>query len=139
MAGTPVRKTLGLFLVGFVLATLSSAGAWVSLEKHPYSEKMKGDAKRGMMIYAQLCAACHGEKSMGDGVASPAIDPKPANHTDQGRMGKLSDEHLYGATVGGGLEVNRSANMPAWGPYLDEAEVYDLVAFLRSLAPYRGK
>jgi mono/diheme cytochrome c family protein len=134
-----VGRTLALFLFAFILATLSGAYAWVSLEKHPYNEKRKGDPKRGMMIYGQLCVSCHGDKSMGDGVAAPAIDPKPANHTDQGRMGRLSDEHLYGATVGGGLEVNRSANMPAWGLYLDEGEVYDLVAFLRSLAPFRGK
>jgi mono/diheme cytochrome c family protein len=139
MSRKPLGKAVALFLCAFIVVTLSSAGAWVSLEKHPYSEKKKGDPKRGMMIYAQLCVACHGEKSTGDGVAAPAIEPKPANHTDQGRMGKLSDEHLYSATVGGGLEVNRSANMPAWGLYLDEAEAYDLIAFLRSLAPYRGK
>jgi mono/diheme cytochrome c family protein len=128
-----------LLLLAFSIVTLSSAYGVVSLEKNPFNPKRKGDPKQGMMIYAQLCVACHGERSMGDGVAAPAIEPKPANHTDRGRMGKLSDEHLYNVTVGGGLEVNRSANMPAWGAYLDEEEVYHLTAFLRSLVPYGAK
>jgi mono/diheme cytochrome c family protein len=68
-----------------------------------------------------------------------ALDPKPARHSDGGFMNGLSDEYLVRVIRDGGAAVGKSPLMAPWGGTLSEAQVRDVVAFVRTLAdpPYR--
>jgi mono/diheme cytochrome c family protein len=96
------------------------------------------DPARGAPLYAQYCATCHGPKGEGDGPLSPTLNPKPAKHSDGGYMNQLSDEHLFKTIKEGGPAVGKSPLMAPWGGTLTDAQIHDVVAFVRTLAdpPY---
>jgi len=98
------------------------------------------DAKQGEQLYATYCASCHGPRGDGDGPAAVALDPKPAKHHDGAYMNALSNEHLFKVVKEGGPAVGKSALMAPWGGTLSDAQIWDVVAFVRSLAepPYTG-
>lgn len=98
------------------------------------------DPREGARLYATYCASCHGARGAGDGPAAAALDPRPARHDDGAFMNALSNEHLFRVIEGGGVAVGKSPRMAPWGGTLSEQEIWDVVAFLRSLAnpPYRG-
>lgn len=79
-------------------------------------------ARRGMAIFAQQCAACHGADGKGDR-----------------RFGapNLTDKiWLYGgdkATIVESIANGRAGAMPAWGDRLDPATVKMLAAYVHSL------
>lgn len=93
-----------------------------------------GDAARGKVKYALLCASCHGAAGAGDGPASAALNPKPAHHNDGAYMNALSNEHLVKVITQGGAAVGKSPMMAPWGGALRPNDVLDVVAFVRSLA-----
>lgn len=97
-----------------------------------------GDAARGAAPYATYCASCHGVKGDGDGPLAAALDPKPTRHSDGAYMNALDDAHLYKAIAEGGAAVGKSPTMAPWAGTLDEQQIRDVVAFVRSLAvpPY---
>ena len=93
-----------------------------------------GDAGAGAPLYATYCVSCHGPRGDGDGPASAGLNPKPARHSDAAYMNPLSDEHLFTVIKGGGPAVGKSPLMPSWGGALSDAQIRDLVAFVRTLA-----
>jgi mono/diheme cytochrome c family protein len=98
------------------------------------------DASRGAAHYQTLCASCHGPRGAGDGPAGAGLDPKPARHDDGAYMNALSNEHLFRVIKEGGAAVGKSPLMAPWGGALDDDQIRDVIAFLRSLAqpPYTG-
>jgi mono/diheme cytochrome c family protein len=76
----------------------------------------------------------------GDGPAAAGLNPKPAKHTDGSYMNGLSNDHLYLVIEKGGTAVGKSALMTPWGSVMSEKQIWDVVAFTRSLAvpPYTG-
>lgn len=98
------------------------------------------DASRGATLYAANCASCHGATGAGDGPAGLALVPKPARHDDGVYMNALSNEHLFKVVKEGGPAVGKSPLMAPWGGMLTDAQIWDVVAFVRSLAnpPYQG-
>lgn len=95
---------------------------------------LRGDAAEGAVIYGQFCVTCHGSSGKGDGPAAAGLNPKPADHTDAAYMGGLSDEHLYRVIQKGGAAVGKSPLMAPWGGALNDAQIRDLVAYLRQLS-----
>jgi mono/diheme cytochrome c family protein len=95
---------------------------------------------RGAAHYQTLCASCHGPRGAGDGPAGQALDPKPAHHDDGKYMNALSNEHLFKVIKEGGASVGKSPLMAPWGGALNDAQIRDVVAYVRSLAdpPYTG-
>ena len=79
-------------------------------------------------------------KGKGDGMAAKALPAKPADHTNGAIMNPLSDKWLVDVISKGGGAVGKSSFMPAWGGALNEKQIRDLVAFIRTLAvpPYKG-
>lgn len=82
----------------------------------------QGAAGRGAQIFADNCAACHGEKGAGNkDVGAP----------------NLSDSiWLYGGAkddVRKSIETGRGGRMPAWKPRLDEATLRALTLYVASL------
>lgn len=98
------------------------------------------DATQGAALYAANCASCHGAVGAGDGPAGAALVPKPARHDDGAYMNALTNEHLFRVVKEGGPAVGKSPLMAPWGGMLNDAQIWDLVAFMRSLAkpPYPG-
>ncbi len=99
------------------------------------------DAAKGAPLYAANCAACHGPRGDGDGPTAVALTPKPAKHSDGGYMNALTNEHLFKVIKEGGQSVGKSPMMAPWGGVLSDAQIWDVVAFVRSLSkpPYTGK
>ena len=98
-------------------------------------KKEKGDPKLGKQKYVEnmRCSACHGESGIGDGPAAVALNPKPRNYTDCAVMSKKSDAELFKVIKEGGPAVGLSPLMAPFGSQLNDKEVWDVVAFIRSI------
>ncbi len=83
--------------------------------------------------YDTYCVQCHGIDRNGRGLNSRDMSVQPRDHTDAKGMGGLPDEEMFNAIKKGGLAVNKSVLMPAWGSVMDDAEINELVAYLRHL------
>jgi mono/diheme cytochrome c family protein len=92
------------------------------------------DVTRGRALYGQYCASCHGPEGEGDGPVAAGLNPKPAKHSDGRYMNALSDEHLFRVIKEGGAAVGKSPLMAPWGGTLRDEQIWDVVAFVRSLA-----
>ena len=88
----------------------------------------------GRKLYASYCATCHGDKGKGDGMAAKSLPAKPADHTNGATMNPLTDKFLVEIISKGGSAVGKSSFMPSWGSALDEKQIRELVAFIRTLA-----
>ncbi len=91
----------------------------------------KGDAAKGKTVYDNYCAACHGPEGKGDGVAAQALDPKPRDLSDAAFTSTVTNEHLYKVIDEGGPAVGLSPLMASWGGMLSEADINDVIAFIR--------
>lgn len=93
-----------------------------------------GDPQQGATHYASLCASCHGARGDGQGPAAAGLNPKPARHDDGTAMNDLSNDYLFKIIKEGGAAVGKSPLMAPWGGTLSDAQIWDVVAFVRSLA-----
>ncbi len=100
----------------------------------------------GKKLYAQNCAACHGEKGAGNGVFAEDLAEAsesstqtmsrsgemsrqtPADFTDPSRMLGASPALLQGKILRGGM----GTGMPMWGSIFTEQQIWDLAAYLYS-------
>lgn len=95
---------------------------------------VSGDPKAGETQYKTFCESCHGPGGNGEGPAAAALNPKPAKHNDGGYMNALTNEHLKKVISEGGAAVGKSPLMAPWGGVLNEQQVMDVVAYVRTLA-----
>jgi len=97
-------------------------------------------------LYAQNCAACHGENGAGDGVfaddlaaaselstqtmsgAEDMTMQSPVDFTNPTRMLGASPALLQGKILRGGM----GTGMPMWGSIFTEEQIWDLIAYLYS-------
>ena len=93
----------------------------------------------GGKLYASYCSSCHGDKGKGDGIAAGSLPVKPKDHTNGAVMNQLTDQSLTDVISKGGGAVGKSGFMPAWGASLNDKQVRDIVAYIRTLAvpPYK--
>jgi len=100
----------------------------------------------GKQLYAQNCAACHGENGAGDGVfaddlaiagessmqtmegAMDMVMQSPVDFTDPQRMLGASPALLQGKILRGGM----GTGMPMWGSIFTEQQIWDLIAYIYS-------
>ncbi len=100
----------------------------------------------GQRLYAQNCAACHGETGTGDGVIAPSLEKTPVpgmaltrqesvtghetvapiNFTDAKNMLGASEAILEGKIIRGGM----GTGMPYWGPILTREQIQALVDYV---------
>ncbi|MBC8161520.1 MAG: c-type cytochrome [Roseiflexaceae bacterium] len=81
----------------------------------------------GQQLYRSYCATCHGTTGRGDGPAMQGAAPL-ADLTPRVQPGVLSDAELYQRIAAG---IPDTA-MPAYAGQLTEAQIWHLVAYLRS-------
>ena len=79
----------------------------------------------GEPIYVGVCASCHGDNGLGDGLASVALEKKPSDLSVHVPL--HSDTILY-EFIRDGIGVG----MPAQGDLLSEDEMWHLVNYLRA-------
>ena len=99
----------------------------------------QGDVAAGKATYDYMCAMCHGREGKGDGPTAAVLNPKPRDHTNGGYMNELKDDYLFKIIKEGGASVGKSQLMPAWSIQVKDQGVWDLVAYIRTLAvpPYK--
>jgi mono/diheme cytochrome c family protein/plastocyanin len=127
-------------------ANLSDAQKWDVVAYLWQSNSTPEAFANGRELYAQNCAACHGENGAGDGVFADdlakageasmqsmagAMDMSmqaPVDFTDPKRMLGASPALLQGKILRGGM----GTGMPMWGSIFTEEEISDLIAYLYS-------
>ena len=87
----------------------------------------------GAATFASFCATCHGPAGKGDGPAAIALDPKPADLSAADFWTSRTDEGVKKVIVEGGAASGLSPVMPAWGASLSEAQIDEVLAFLKTL------
>ena len=110
------------------------------------SNTTKESLTNGGQLYAQNCAACHGENGAGDGVFADDLQAAgdssmqsmngsaemsmqtPVDFTDPTRMLGASPVLLQGKILRGGM----GTGMPMWGSIFTEEQIWDLIAYLYS-------
>lgn len=93
----------------------------------------KGDPKQGEELYLERCVLCHGSQGQGwdwhQRVEKPPIPIPDLAKT----VSQRSDRYLFEIIKGGGEAVGKTRFMPPFGFQLSDREVWDLVAFMRTL------
>jgi mono/diheme cytochrome c family protein len=87
-----------------------------------------GDPDKGKAIYEKLCIACHGTQGKGDGPAGLMMMPRPADFTSQKIKSKPDAELIKSIQEG-----RPPTTMSAFKGQLSEAQIHDVLAYVRSL------
>ena len=98
----------------------------------PTDSKAEGDAAKGGEVYKTYCATCHGDTGKGDGIAAAALDPKPRDLSNAEYVSGLTDAHIKKVASEGGASVGMSPAMPAWGGIIPEADIDNIIAYIRA-------
>ena len=88
---------------------------------------------RGRQVYQHYCQICHGKTGQGDGFNAAMLDPPPRNFSDEAFWKQTNDESLTAVISQGGKAVDKSVLMPPWGHTLDEQQIRDVIAYLRTV------
>ena len=80
---------------------------------------------RGTTLFKTNCVLCHGPSGRGDGAVAASLDPRPADLVVMAGMHPAGD-FAWKIANGRGM-------MPAWNELLSEAEIWDLVNFIKRL------
>jgi mono/diheme cytochrome c family protein len=113
----------------YPLVIILSLAMWTD-PSHSERSKFRPNLDAGQQIYRQNCINCHGSAGKGDGVAAPQLDPKPADLTSAKTQDKKDPELLEVIKFG-----RPGTSMSAWTTTLDDDEIQNVLAYVRSLKP----
>jgi mono/diheme cytochrome c family protein/plastocyanin len=126
--------------------SISESQRWDVVAYLWQSNTTKESLANGQRLYAQNCAACHGENGNGDGVFSDDLAAAgeasmqtmtgsmemsmqaPVDFTDPKRVLGASPALLQGKILRGGM----GTGMPMWGSIFTEDQIWDLIAYIFS-------
>jgi len=98
-----------------------------------------GDPAKGKIIFTTNCASCHGESGKGDGPVGAALNPHPRDFTkaefkfDAAKDGKPgSDAALTQVIKNGAAAYGGSPLMAPWGGTLSDADIQNVIAYIRT-------
>ncbi|MBE3087627.1 MAG: c-type cytochrome [Chloroflexi bacterium] len=115
------------------LASLSNSDLWDLVAYIWQSNTTPEGLAEGQRLFAQNCAACHGETGRGNGVFSGDIKAlagkTPANFSDPATMLGAGPALLQGKILRGGM----GTGMPSWGPIFADQQTWDLVSYLYTI------
>ncbi len=121
-------------------SNLSDAQIWDVVALAWRSATTDAILARGAQLFTRDCVACHGEQGRGDGPAGrdlpglekmmPEAKRGPADFTNLQRMAGLSDAHLQGKLLRGGM----GTGMPEFGSLYTDDEQWAVIAFVRGFA-----
>jgi mono/diheme cytochrome c family protein len=81
----------------------------------------------GEEIFMSSCQTCHGPEGHGDGPASSALNPAPKNLAEL--QADVGDDYLFWRIT----EGKDGTSMIAWEGILTEDQIWQIVAFIRTL------
>ncbi len=113
---TPLILSFGLFLAG------TAYGA---------------DVDAGKAVYDRFCIYCHGPKGEGDGPAGSLSGVPTGDLSNKAYMSLLSDQELHDR-IAWGEERFPYLQMPGWRSSLSDDEIWNVVAYIRTLAVDKG-
>jgi mono/diheme cytochrome c family protein len=134
---TRARK---LFLA-LIFAVLCVVAVFAYYENKPW--KVPAEAKRrpnpiqpfapalaaGRAIYLDKCTQCHGQTGKGDGPDAASYYPSPTSLVDAKHMNNITDGEIF-------YQISEGRKpMPAFKRKLSEEQRWQLVLYIRSLAP----
>jgi len=90
------------------------------------------DLNAAKQMFGELCARCHGPQGFGDGPDGATLSTKPRNFHDCVIMAKDADDKVFKEIKGGSASIGRSNDMPSWGEALEDNDVRNLVAYVRT-------
>ncbi len=116
-----------------VLRWMMIATREASIESHAKNIKapILGSAtqiENGFRSYREMCAVCHTPPSGSDSPIKQGLNPPPPDLAEA-EDHAMSNAELFWVIKNG----IRMTGMPAWGPSHDDAEIWDIVAFLKAL------
>ena len=118
-----------VFIVSFSVNAVAQT-AWVAPKSsdiilNPLKNE-QNSIKQGKIIFQQLCAICHGDKGKGDGIASAALNPKPANFTKE-KFYSQSDGAVYWKLTNG------RTPMAPYKEVLSDEKRWQIVNYIKTL------
>ena len=134
----PMKKILFLVWVGSLLlsacgtssdasnsdGTPAAVPAEYGGKTNPFGPEAADD---GAKVFATNCVPCHGPQGHGDGMASQSLDPKPKNLA--AFQASVGDDYLFWRIN----EGKPGTSMVAWKGILTEEQIWQTVAFIRTL------
>lgn len=121
------RPLLALLVVLAAIGGFTGGLAWLLDTPPP-----PAGASRAERLYLGLCSTCHGADGRGSWRAALFLI-RPGDLTDGARLGRYSDQYLFDVIKHGGSPIGRPG-MPAFGATLSDAEIQELVRYVRGLA-----
>ncbi len=136
-----VRLTLGGIsgLYPFTATSPDAHGKTVSLLIPEYAAGYQQQV--GFQVNATYCSRCHDSNSTVEQVSNyDNLAVKPHAFTSGDIYNKLSHADLSNIIAHGGVAVNRSALMPAYGWTLSKPEIEAVISYIRLISdpPYRA-
>jgi len=117
-------RVLGRAATGVLLLAWTDAAA----------AQPRGDPANGRELYAEKCVLCHGHQGRGwDWTAKVEKPPIPVPDLTR-LIPERDDRSLFAVVRDGGEAVGKTRFMPPFGFQLSDDDVWDIVAYLRSLA-----
>ena len=126
----------GVYVKARILYILHSIALYTLTTIH-VAVAAPGNVQAGTVVYARLCVSCHGPTGQGGGMAAMLAVP-PRNLTDQAYMTTRSDQQLFDVISKGGAAMGLSTTMTAFGTQLTEQQIWDTVAYVRTLTALRS-
>jgi mono/diheme cytochrome c family protein len=121
---------LTLLMIGLGLFYLSRPVSIQSAQVNPIPPNSDSVAA-GQALFATDCVPCHGASGKGDGPVGLTLNPRPADLTLHAIPGVHTDAQLF-EWISDGFPGSR---MPAFRSVLSDTDRWNLVNFIRTLAP----
>lgn len=137
------REALALGIAVPVAMIIGAAG-WLLWPDGPSGRADPSDAEQvalGATVYAEQCASCHGADLAGEPdwrTPLPTGGLRAPPHDASGHTWHHSDELLFRYTKHGGAAIvggDFQSNMPGFGDVLSDAEIWAVLAFIKSEWP----
>ena len=116
-------------VLGLVVPPLGPAGPATAQDASPVPADAASLA-RGLEIYGQMCAVCHGIQGRGDGPLARTMVPRPADfrvHMAEGH----TPAQLFDWTTNGVPETA----MPGYAADLSDVDRWNVINYLQTFAP----
>lgn len=86
-------------------------------------------------MYVKSCAVCHGPSGYGDGPQARNLRPPPADLRSLKGVRAEPGYWFFRIKEGGHKEpfARPGSAMPSWGDHLSDQEIWQVVAYLKSL------